>query len=284
MRDSGRHVVHVTTAELLEVHVLTGDHSNDLWTGDEHVALAGDNEDEVRDGRRIHGSTGARSGDDAQLRDHTGRSHVAIEDVRITGEGDDALLDASTTGVVDSDDRHAVAQRQLLDLDDLLGGDLAQRAAVYRCVIGVYGDRAAVDLTEARDHPVTGDPAVLHAEPVGAVRGKQVELYERALIDEHLDTLTRSGQTLGAPLVGGLVLGVKRLVSALAVLVDLLLGDRSGAALWRGDIFDARRGAPNGRHALWSAGGHTAYRRRRARVRPSAGSRPRDNDASIAQL
>ena len=118
-----------------------------------------------------------------------------------------------------------VAQRQLLHLDDLLGGDLAQRAAEDRRVIRVNGHRPPVDLPESRDHAVAGDPAVLHPETVGAVRGEEVELDERAVVEQHLDAVARGGLAGCAPLVRRFGLGMQRLVAALSVLVDLLLGD-----------------------------------------------------------
>jgi hypothetical protein len=43
--------VHIATAEVLEVDMLAGDHTNHLGARDEHVTLAGHDEDEVGDGR-----------------------------------------------------------------------------------------------------------------------------------------------------------------------------------------------------------------------------------------
>src|SRR5216684_7919159 len=210
----------------------------------------------------LHRPARARSGDDADLGDHTGGLHVAVEDVGITSEGDDSFLDARSAGIVDADDRHAVAQRQLLDLDDLLGRDLAERAPVNSRVIRVHRDRAAVDLTEARHHAVAGDPPLLHAEALRTMRGEQVELDERAFVEQHLDAFARARETFRTPLVRRLVLRMQRLVPALSILVDLLLRDRGRRALRGLDRLEGGRGPAYGRHALWSAGGHTAYRRR----------------------
>src|SRR5260370_24429237 len=174
-----------------------------------------------------------------------------MEQVGVAGEGDYPFLDARAARIVDADDRHPIAQRQLLDLDDLLGGDLAPHAAVHGCVLRIDSDRTPVDLTETRDHAVARDPAVFHAEPIGAVRGEQIELDEGALVDEHLDALAGRREALCASLVGGLVFRVTVPASALAVLVDLLLGNRRSTRLPRGDIIDARSGLPHGRQALW---------------------------------
>src|SRR4030088_295943 len=136
--------MHVTTAQLVERYRLAGDDSDHLGARDEHVSLSRNDEDEVGDGGRVDGATGAWPGDDADLRDHSRRAHIPQEDVGIAREGDHPFLDARAAGIVDADDWDAVAQGELLYLDDLLGGDLSERAAEHCRVIGVDGDRAAV--------------------------------------------------------------------------------------------------------------------------------------------
>ena len=66
---------------------------------------------------------------------------LQAEDLAVLAEGDDALLDAGAARVEHADDRHAAAQRELHDLDDLLAGDLAERSAERREVLRVDGDR-----------------------------------------------------------------------------------------------------------------------------------------------
>src|SRR6266568_6991167 len=166
------------------------------------------------------------------------------------------LLDAGAAGVVDADDRYAVADGQLLDFDDLLRRHLAQRAAEDRRVVGVDGHRAAVDLAEARDHAVARDLAVLHPEPVGAVGGEDVQLDERPAVEQHLDPVTRRRLAGGSPLVRGLGVGVQRLVAPLAVLVDLLLGDGRRFSLRGLDPFEAWRRPPDWRKRPGLAGRH----------------------------
>jgi len=238
--------VYVTAAELVEGHRLARDHADHLRTRDEHVPLSRDDEDEVGDRRRVDGATGARARDDADLRDHAGRANVAVEDVRVAGERDHSFLDPSTTRVVDADDRYAVAQRELLHLDDLLGGDLTERAAEDRCVIRVDGDRAAVDVAEPCDHTVAGDAAVLHVETVRAMRGEHIELHERAVVYEHLDALPGGRLAGGSPLVGGFRLSVKRLVAPLPILVDLLFRDAGRLALGRFDALQVGKRPAHG--------------------------------------
>ena len=79
------------------------------------------------------------------------------------------------------------------------------------------------------------------------MRREDVELDERALVDEHLDAIASRRLAGGTALVRGLGLRVQRLVAALAVLVDLLLGDRRRLALGSFDPFETRSGPTNGR-------------------------------------
>src|SRR5439155_7083322 len=100
---------------------------------------------------------------------------------------------AGAAGVIDSDDRNSIAQRQLLHFDDLFGRDLSERAAEDRGVVGIRRDRAPIDLAEAGHHPVARDPPILHAEAVRAMSRKQIELDERALVEHHLDAVASRG-------------------------------------------------------------------------------------------
>ena len=279
MGDARRRVVDVAAAELVERHILAGDHADHLGARDEHVPLARDDEDEVGDRRRVDGAAGARPRDDADLRDHTRRPDVAQEDVRVAGQRDHPFLDPRAARVVDADDRDPIAKGELLDLDDLLRRDLAKRTPEHGRVIRVDGDGAPVDLAESRHHAVPGEPPLLHAETVSAICGEDVELHERALVQEHVDPVASGRFSCRAPLVFGFGVGMQRLVAALAVLVDLLLGHRRRRARRSFDTFDGRGRSANRRERFRSPGGHTAYRRRRAgrpreprevRIRPPA--------------
>src|SRR5690348_12839837 len=96
------------------------------------------------------------------------------------------------------------------------------------------------------------------------MRSENVELDERAFVEQHLDAVAGGRLAGGASLVGGLGLRMQRLVAAFAVLVDLLFRDSRGLSLWGFDSFQARRGSSDGRQGTRFPGGHSAYRRRRA--------------------
>ena len=141
-------------AELLERHVLAGHRLDDVGAGDEHVRGLLHHEHEVGDGGGVDGAAGARPHDHADLRDHAGRAHVALEDVAVAGERRRALLDPRAAGVVDRDERRARAIGEVHHLADLLRHDLAHGPAEHREVLASDEDLAAVDRAVAGDDAV----------------------------------------------------------------------------------------------------------------------------------
>ena len=123
--------------------------------------------------------------------------HVAVEDLAVQAERDDALLDPRAAAVVDADDRAAGLQRQVHDLDDLLAEHLAERAAEDREVLAEHAHRPAVDGAVAGDDAVAVRPVLLHAEVVRAVPGQRVGLDERARVEQRVDPLAGGHLALG---------------------------------------------------------------------------------------
>ena len=140
---------------------------------------------------------GAGAHDDGNLRDDAGRQHVALEDLGVAAQCCDTLLDAGAAGVVEADDRCAVAQRHLLDLHHLLRMGFGQRAAEHGEVLGEDEDGAAVDGAPAGDDTIARDLGVLHAEVCRAVLDEHVEFFEGAFVEEDLDALARRQLALG---------------------------------------------------------------------------------------
>ena len=120
-----------------------------------------------------------------------GCRRVEAEDLAVLAEGDDALLDTCATGVEDADDRHPAAQGELHHLDDLVAGDLAERSAECREVLGVHRDGAAVDRARAGHDRVAVGAGLVHPEGGRAVAHVLVDLDEAACVDEQLDALAR---------------------------------------------------------------------------------------------
>ena len=210
------------SAEVLEGDVLAGDALYDVGAGYEHVARLLDHKDEVRDRRRVHCAPCAGTHDDGDLGHHPGSQHVAVEDVGVAGQGDDAFLDPRPARVVDADYGTSRGDGEVHDLADLLRVHLAQRAAEDREVLGEDADLAPRDLPVAGNDPVPQGLVLLQPEVVGAVHPVAVQLDEGARVEQELDAL--AGRQLAAfalPLDGLLGGRVRRRLPQLLEPLDL---------------------------------------------------------------
>ena len=199
-------------AEGVEGDVLAGRDPDHLRAGDEHVADAVDHEREVRDRRRVDRTASAWTEDEAELRNDPARLDVAPEDLRVARERDDAFLDPRTARIVDADDRDPVREREVHDLDHLLGKYLAERAAEHARVVAEEHHVAPVDLREPGDHAVARHAARMPRE--------QVDLLEGVAIDQARDPLPRGELALGVLAVEGLGVAVACFVLALTKLIE----------------------------------------------------------------
>ena len=84
---------------------------------------------------------------------------IAPEHLAIAAERRDALLDARSAGIEESDDRRAIFQRHVLDLVDLRRMGFRQGAAEDGEILGEDEDLAAADRAPAGDDTVAGDLA-----------------------------------------------------------------------------------------------------------------------------
>ena len=112
--------VSIGTTEFVSGDFFAGHGLDDLGAGDKHVGLAG-LDDEVRQCRRVGGTTSARAGDDRDLRYEPREQHVVVEHAAVSGEGVDALLDTSSAGVVDADEGGAGGRGRLHHGDHFVG-------------------------------------------------------------------------------------------------------------------------------------------------------------------
>ena len=229
MRDARLDVVHLGSAQRVERDVLARGDPYDFGACDEHVADPVHHEREVGDRRRVDSAAGAGAEDQAQLGDHAARLHVSPEDLSVSGEGDNTFLDARAARVVDSDDRDPVGQREVHHLDDLLGEDLAQRAAEDARVVAEQHHVATGDSGHAGDHAIAGDAFRLQPEAARAMGREEIDLLERVAVDQSRDAFTRrelalgvlSGERLGVT-VAGFVFPLAQLVER----VDLAVAGR----------------------------------------------------------
>ena len=103
--DAGFGRVHGGAAEFFRRDHFVGHRLHHVGAGDEHVGGVAHHEDEIGHRRRIDIAAGAGAHDDADLRDHAGGEHVALEHLAIAAERGDALLDAGAAGIEQADDR-----------------------------------------------------------------------------------------------------------------------------------------------------------------------------------
>ena len=164
---------------------------DDVGSRHEEIRSLLRHEHEIGDGGRVHRAAGARAEDRGDLRDDPGGPRVAQEDLRVTRERHDALLDAGAAGVVQADDRRAGDDGQIHDLADLVGVGLGERAAEHREVLREDVDRPAVHRAGPADDAVSGDARLLHVEVAAAVKDEGIELEERARIEQEIDPLVR---------------------------------------------------------------------------------------------
>src|SRR6185312_16492472 len=99
--------------------------------------------------------------DQRDLRDHPRGQDVVAEDAAVEAERDDALLDARTCTVIDSDEWPTGLGGQLLHLDDLLAVHLAEAAAEHGGVLAEDAHLAAVDGAVSGHHTVAQRALVL---------------------------------------------------------------------------------------------------------------------------
>ena len=82
---------------MLCIDILTCYGLYNLRTCQEHVRSLLLHDDEVGQGWRVNGTTGARAHDSRNLWDDTRSEDVALENLTITSEGADTFLNTSTT-------------------------------------------------------------------------------------------------------------------------------------------------------------------------------------------
>ena len=121
MRHTAFGAVGRSTSKLFGAYLFVGHGFHYVRSGHEHVRAAFDHEDEIGQGRRVHSTAGARTHDGAELGHHTAGHNVAVEDVGVSAEGNDAFLNARTARIVEADYRRAVLHGEVHDLANFFG-------------------------------------------------------------------------------------------------------------------------------------------------------------------
>ena len=98
----------------------------------------------------------------------------------LTSERFDALLDSSSTGIVEPDNGSADEDGLIHDLADLLGVGGGETAAEDGEVLTEDESASSVDETVTRDHAVSVVFLLLHPEIRASMLGEHVIFYEAA--------------------------------------------------------------------------------------------------------
>ncbi len=181
--------VYCRPTQLLHGHFFTGHGLYDLRSCNEHVGRSLDHKGKVRKGRGIHGSSRARAEDDGDLRHYTRILHVPEEHVSIATKGVDAFLNAGAARVVQEDKRDADLCGQIHGFHDLGRMHFSQRPADHCKVLGRHTHRPSVHQSVTRYDSLTGRLDLVHAEFLGPVSYKRVDLHKGAGIEKGCDAL-----------------------------------------------------------------------------------------------
>ena len=150
---------------------------HNIGPSDEHVTALAHHEDEVSHRRGVHGSAGTWSKNDRDLRNHTARLHVAIEDAAVTCEGHHTFLNSCAGTIVEANDRSTNAQCHIHQLVNLLGKHFAKCSTEHGEVL-----RKDKNLTTLNGAPTSDDTVgvrvLVETSSVSAVTSQHVELLE----------------------------------------------------------------------------------------------------------
>jgi hypothetical protein len=136
-------------------------------------------------------TAGTRSQYRRDLRDNPRRESIAQENLCVSAERDDALLNARTARVVETDHRRAVPHREIHDLHDLLGKRLRERASEHREILREDVNQPPVDLSVARDHAIAVEFLRLQPEVRRPMDDEAIQLDKRALVEKKIEPFAR---------------------------------------------------------------------------------------------
>ena len=176
--------MHSRAAEVFVGNVLASDGSDHVGSGDVHLPYRLDHEDEVGHCGRVDRATCRRTGDDGDLRDNARCERVASEDFAVTRQRVDALLNARPAGVVDAHDGRANFDGVIHHLGYFLRGDLGERSAEHREVLGVGEYGSTFDLSPSGYYRVAFEALFVESEVGGTVGVEGVDLGEATVVEQ----------------------------------------------------------------------------------------------------
>src|SRR5271157_841229 len=187
------HTRHATVqpgpTEALRIDHFARDLLYHLRTRDEHVAGLLGHENEVRDRWRVHSAAGAWTHDDRNLGDYSGSSDIPIKDIAVSGQTLNAFLNAGSARILDANERETISVSQIHNLADLLGMGNGEASPEHCEILGEHIHSPAVDPAESRDHSVTRDNLLFHAEIGTPVAYEFVDFLEGPIVQKFQNPL-----------------------------------------------------------------------------------------------
>ena len=197
--------VYAGATQFLLSHHLAQDGLHHGGASEEHIRSAFHHQREVGESGAIDGATGTGTEDTANLRNHTAGHDVTLEDFRVTGQSVDALLNASATRVIQTDDGSTHLHGVVHHLANLLSHRLAERAGIDCEVLSEDIDQATVYRTVTSHYAVAHVLLLLHAEVVAAMCYEHVHFLEAAFVEQHGNALASGVLATFVLLLNGLL-------------------------------------------------------------------------------
>ena len=164
---------------------------HDSRTREEHLARVLRHENEVAKSRGIASTTGARSHNHSNLRNHARSPDVAGHDGAITGKREHAFVDTGSTAIVHGDKRSTGFHSHIHDAANLFSVALAQGAATHRKVLGGCKHQTAIHLAVTGHDAVTQDDFAFLEHAVARL-AECTDFNKRTFVEQHFHAFAGS--------------------------------------------------------------------------------------------
>ena len=183
VRNARHRVVQVAATEVFRGNFLAGRSLHNGRAGNKHVRGVLRHDDEVGECRPVDRATRAGAQNYRNLRDDSRGLGGLAENSTVLRKRGDAFLDASTARIQKRNDRNSHREGAIHEEKDLIAFNLAQCAAADREVLGVNGDRPAIQRADTRDDGRT------ELTGLDVAAGVAIELAEGALVKQVVQAL-----------------------------------------------------------------------------------------------
>ena len=189
VRHAADAVVGHSAAQFFGIDLFAGNGFDYIGAGDEHLTGLIDLEDEIGEGGGVNSTAGAGAHDGSDLRNNTGSSGIAEEDLAVTFQTVQTFLNTGTAGIVHAYYRRADLTGVFKDLADLIGLHFTHGTTNNGEILSIGVDDTAVYLTVAANNTIPGEVLFFLAKVVAAVDNEGIDLNEGVGIKQGLQAL-----------------------------------------------------------------------------------------------